>query len=129
MIEWRRDICSGTEAQALRREFMDLLHARGRGDFEAAELVYGELVGNAVRHARGPIGIRLEWDDEHPVLIVHDRNQRFRPPCDLPDDPMAESGRGLFLVKTLALDFRIEDLDHGSRVVARLPIQRVRPPA
>jgi len=125
MIAWRRDVCSGVEAHALRREFMEVLHARGRGDFAAAELVYGELVGNAIRHARGSIAIRLEWDDDCPLLIVHDRSERFQPACDLPADPMAESGRGLFIVKSLALDFRVEDLEDGSRVVARLPIRRI----
>jgi anti-sigma regulatory factor (Ser/Thr protein kinase) len=113
-------------ARHLRREFMALLRAHGTGDFDAAELVYGELVGNAVRHAPGRILVRLLWDDDGPTLLVHDEGESFRPKtARLPDDPLAESGRGLYIVNALALDFRIEDVvGDGNQVLARLPVRR-----
>jgi len=124
-VEWKFDSASEMDAHRLRREFMELLHARGAGDFDAAELVYGELIGNAVRHAPGRITVRLAWDGDCPTLVVHDEGRSFQPKIALPYDPLAESGRGLFIVRTLALDFRVEDVvGDGSRVIARLPVHR-----
>jgi anti-sigma regulatory factor (Ser/Thr protein kinase) len=113
------------DARKLRREFMAVLHANGTGDFDAAELVYGELVGNAVRHAPGCIVVRLLWDDDAPTLTVHDNGEPFRVDPALPADPFAEGGRGLFIVRALALDLRVEDVaGDGTQVLARLPVRR-----
>jgi signal transduction histidine kinase len=125
MVEWRFDSRNEMDAHRLRHEFMDLLRAGGTGDFPAAELVYGELVGNAIRHAPGRIVVRLDWDDDTPVLAVHDEGESFRPDIRLPDDPMSEHGRGLFIVRALALSLDVENIDgDGSQVCARLPVHR-----
>ncbi len=125
MVEWRFDSRNEMDAHRLRHEFMDLLRAGGTGDFPAAELVYGELIGNAVRHAPGRIVVRLDWDDDTPVLTVHDEGESFRPDFRLPADPMSEHGRGLFIVRALALSLDVEDIDgDGSQVNARLPVHR-----
>ena len=109
----------------MRHEFMDLLRARGTGDFVGAELVWGELVGNAIRHAPGPIDVQLDWDDDNPVLTVHDEGKSFQPDIRLPADPLSERGRGLYIVRSLALSLRVTDIDgDGSEVVARLPVRR-----
>lgn len=69
----------------------------------AAELVFGELVGNVVRHAPGPIEIELVWRDDGPVLAVRDRGKPFTiGTIALPEDPEAESGRGLYLISAFA---------------------------
>lgn len=70
---------------------------------EAAVLVFGELVANVVRHAPGPIEVELHWENGHPILYVRDRGPSFvlKDPA-LPSDPLAESGRGLYLVRTFA---------------------------
>jgi PAS domain S-box-containing protein len=65
---------------------------------ESAELVFGELVGNVVRHAPGPISVELRWEAGDPVLIVRDRGPGFTFDPRLPRDVYAESGRGMFLV-------------------------------
>ena len=104
---------------------MDLLRACGTGDFGAAELVWGELVGNAIRHAPGPIDVQLDWDDDNPVLTVHDEGKSFQPDIRLPADPLSERGRGLYIVRSLELSLRVTDIDgDGSEVVARLPVRR-----
>jgi signal transduction histidine kinase len=125
MVEWRFDSRNRLEAHRMRHEFMDLLRAGGTGDFPAAELVYGELVGNAIRHAPGRIVIRLDWEDESPVLTVHDEGSSFEPNIRLPDDPMSEHGRGLYIVRALALSLNVENIEgDGSQVLARLPVHK-----
>ena len=65
--------------------------------------MFGELVGNVVRHAPGPIEIELTFKDEQAVLAVRDRGIGFVSASDeLPLDPYTESGRGLFLVHAFA---------------------------
>jgi signal transduction histidine kinase len=124
-MEWRFDSRNEMDARRLRHEFMDLLRAGGAGDFHAAELVYGELVGNAIRHAPGKIVVSLDWDDDCPLLTVHDEGESFLPEIRLPADPMSEHGRGLYIVRALALSLDVENIDgDGSQVFARLPVHR-----
>jgi serine phosphatase RsbU (regulator of sigma subunit)/anti-sigma regulatory factor (Ser/Thr protein kinase) len=70
-------------------------------------LVASELCANAVRHAsgeRGSVALRASVDGPDVVLEVEDDGGN---PAQLPDptdqlpDPMAERGRGLFLVRAL----------------------------
>lgn len=69
----------------------------------AAELVFGELVGNVVRHAPGPIEIELVWRDDGPILAVRDRGKPFAVgTIALPEDLESESGRGLYLISAFA---------------------------
>lgn len=100
----------------LRRELMTYLRRHGDpdGDFDAAELLIGEAVGNAVRHTVGPVWVSLLWRDRLPVLTVHDLGPGFDPaalrgtvgPEAGPDavdlDALADSGRGLMIMRELA---------------------------
>ncbi len=125
VVEWRFDSRDTPDTGRMRHEFMDLLRERGTGDFNAAELVWGELVGNAMRHAPGPIDVQLDWNDENPVLTVHDEGASFKPEIRLPADPLSERGRGLYIVNALALSLRVKDFEgDGSQVIARLPVRR-----
>lgn len=124
-MEWRFDSRKKVDIRGLRREFVNVLRARGTGDFTAAELVWGELVGNAIRHAPGPIAVQLDWNDDSPVLTVHDEGDAFEPDIRLPADPMSEHGRGLYIVRALALSLGVTDIEgDGSQVSARLPVRR-----
>ncbi len=103
----------------LRREVMSYLRRHGDpgGDFDAAELLISEAVGNAVRHTSGPVWVSILWRDELPVLTVHDLGAGFdsaalvgtlEPEASSPDldsvdlDALAESGRGLMIMRELA---------------------------
>ena len=124
-MEWNFESSSEIDARRLRRELIDLLRTQGHGDFDAAELVYGELIGNVVRHAPGRIKIRLDWEDDLPVLTVGDRAQPFSVNAKLPEDIMAECGRGMFIIKTLVRDFHIRDVPgDGTEVRVTLPVYR-----
>lgn len=94
-------------------------------DLTAAELIFGELVGNVVRHAPGPIAVELEWLDGVAVLRIRDFGKGFdwQEPA-LPQNIMAEGGRGLFLVHLLAHALAIERLpDVGMQATAHLPVR------
>ncbi|MBZ6086785.1 ATP-binding protein [Streptomyces olivaceus] len=87
-------------------------------------LVVSELVGNAVRHTTaGPDWLTIEIDGDQVIVAVHD------PEPDGSDvhlseeaaDPLAESGRGLWLVQTLARRWYVETTAVGKAVVAVLP--------
>jgi PAS domain S-box-containing protein len=68
-----------------------------------AELVFGELVGNVVRHAPGPIDVELTWRGERPRLIVRDRGPTFKVgEIALPSDDLIDHGRGLYIVSQFA---------------------------
>jgi anti-sigma regulatory factor (Ser/Thr protein kinase) len=77
-------------------------------DLFALELVFGELVSNVVRHAPGPVDVHVLWLRDGMRLEVWDRGPGFELHADLPDDAMAESHRGLFLVAAFADDLRVE---------------------
>jgi anti-sigma regulatory factor (Ser/Thr protein kinase) len=117
-------------------------------DLAAAEVVIAELLSNAVAHGTGPSWVTLRWEGVHPMLSVADAGPDFRPGLvpparipggdegtvrpsavrpsavqpsavpQLPADPLAPSGRGLYLVSKLALDLAVRPRDTGGTVVS-----------
>lgn len=92
-----------------------------QSDLSAVELILGELIGNVARHTPGPAEVSIEVGDGHATLHVSDRGKPFQP-TNGTADLMAESGRGLFLVRMMANDFRIENNSTGNTVTAVLPV-------
>ena len=87
-------------------------------------MAVGELVGNAVDHAGGPIWVSLDWSGTQPVLAVHDLGPTFeftpRPPATT-----AERGRGLWMVSQISADLAIAaKRAGGKRVTVTLPVSR-----
>ncbi|MFI1333842.1 ATP-binding protein [Streptomyces sp. NPDC020845] len=70
-------------------------------------LLVSELVTNALRHASGPIGVRMYARRERaaggPVLLVEVSDPLTDPPRERVATPEDESGRGLQLVARSAL--------------------------
>ncbi|GAC1530410.1 MAG: hypothetical protein NVS2B8_18460 [Vulcanimicrobiaceae bacterium] len=128
---WRFHSSDARTAQASRRELMAFLSslADTEGDLYAAELVVGEVLANTVEHAPGLVEIEIDWSAMRPELTARDRGPGMgaiveREAC-VPLDPLAESGRGLFLISALSVDVRIESpSDGGTRIVATLPLLR-----
>ncbi|MEA2784301.1 MAG: hypothetical protein QOF71_405 [Candidatus Eremiobacteraeota bacterium] len=111
------------------RRFLEKQADAGESDLDAAELVVGELVANAVRHGAPPFGICIDWHDDPPMLCVVDRGRGMRPMYPAPDT-FSERGRGLLLVRALAGEVVVDSASagrEGTRVVVALPVQR-RPP-
>lgn len=108
------------------RSFLELQADAEHSDLDAAELVVGELIANAVRHGSPPFGVCIDWHDDPPVLCVVDRGRGMRPVYPAPD-PQSERGRGLLLVRALAGEVVVDGPDEersGTRVVVALPVQR-----
>lgn len=130
-IEDRAWIFAANDAKAVheaRHDYMSHLHRYGRpdSDFHAAELVFGELVGNVLHHGEGNVEVRLEWGGDTPALRVSDDGPGFQLRATLPKDVMSEKGRGLYLATALTQDLRIfRNPNGGAQVCAVLPVYRV----
>lgn len=113
-------------ARRARREFSSLMSKFGASRAAVADcvLIFGELVGNAVRHAGGEISARLVVNGSQPVLCVCDRSSDsvLRVPRG---SARSESGRGLKIVLALARDVWVERRSNGKAVCAALPCKVV----
>ena len=72
-----------------------------------AGLLASELVTNAVRHGRGPLGFRVAWYPERERLriTVWDEGRDRVPVNPGPPGPDREDGRGLPIVAAIATDW------------------------
>jgi len=123
---WSFDARDAMSAHGARSSFLAALQAEGArgGDYIGSEVIFGELIGNVVRHAPGPIDVTLDWTAHEPVLHVIDRGPGFLREPKLPD-PLSESGRGLFIIETLARGFEAAPIPgRGTHVIVRLPVER-----
>ena len=120
---WRFASDDAASANRARDSFVGYLRTRGTSPdrLQIAELVFGELVGNVVRHAPGPIEVALEFRDELAVLSVRDTGPPFQPAPALPDDLLSTSGRGLFLIAAYATPPTVIPYGDGKEVVVALP--------
>jgi anti-sigma regulatory factor (Ser/Thr protein kinase) len=113
------------------RRFLETQADTDHSDLDAAELVVGELVANAVRHGAPPFGVCIDWHDDPPMLCVVDRGRGLRPVYPAPDLD-SESGRGLLLVRALSGEIVVDSSSaerDGTRVVVALPVLRRTPRA
>jgi anti-sigma regulatory factor (Ser/Thr protein kinase) len=127
---WRFDAADAGAAHAARASFSAQLRAAGAGVEEvlAAEIVFGELTGNVVRHAPGVVEAFVDWNGRAPVLHVRDRGRGFVFVPRLPRDVLAESGRGLYIIAELTEDFNVtRGDDGGSHARAVIAVARYRP--
>jgi GAF domain-containing protein/anti-sigma regulatory factor (Ser/Thr protein kinase) len=127
-VRWAFDAENARAAQDARNQFMRYLRASAADQtgVAMAELIFGELVGNVVRHSPGAIDIDLDWSGEYPVLHVIDRGHKFTLTGSLPRDLLSESGRGLFIVRQLSRDLIVEHVaGYGNHVIAELPVHRM----
>lgn len=82
---------------------------------EPVLLVVSELVGNAVRHGRPPVGMRLRKAGRGVRVDVHDEDSSS--PAATTAESGAESGRGLFLVDAVASESGVELIEGDGKVV------------
>jgi anti-sigma regulatory factor (Ser/Thr protein kinase) len=95
-------------------------HAGWDLDEDAARLIFTELVGNVIRHARDPIHARLVCNSSMVELCVRDSGAGFRS-LPAPPSPSSEGGRGLFIIAAYAEAVHFKRGNDGFSVTARLP--------
>jgi anti-sigma regulatory factor (Ser/Thr protein kinase) len=125
-MKWRFESSEASCAYSVRRDLLTYLASRSGGgcDLGAAATIFGELVGNVVRHAPGPICIDVYWESGAAVLRVRDAGPGFewQGRVTLPE-PMEESGRGLYIVHAVSRTLRIRcPAGGGTEVTVGLPI-------
>ncbi|GAC1632183.1 MAG: hypothetical protein NVS4B5_21790 [Vulcanimicrobiaceae bacterium] len=87
------------------------------------ELIFGELLSNVVRHTPGITVVEIDFRLATPVMCVRDRGARFEPCSALPDDDLAENGRGMFLINALARHVALaRTLEGGNELRITLPL-------
>lgn len=121
---WSLDARDRTSAHRVKRALLwQLSESVGRNaDLTQVELIYGELIGNVARHTPGAAEVSLDYNGGRALLCVSDRGAPFALPFDGAQDVLAEGGRGLFIVRTIARALSIEHLTSGNRIVAELPL-------
>jgi len=126
-MRWQFEAADARSAYAMREEFFrSLLRYCAADDEELATcgVIFSELIGNAVRHAPGPLSVSLEVRDDGLRLHVIDKGPGFTYDPKLPASLWAESGRGLYLVSKLAYDATVERIPGiGSHVIVTLPLR------
>jgi serine phosphatase RsbU (regulator of sigma subunit)/anti-sigma regulatory factor (Ser/Thr protein kinase) len=107
---WVFDTADNATAQGSRAVFASALAAGGMLDEDVftSELIFGELLSNAVRYAPGPVEVVLDWS-EASAAILHflDSGPGFVLMPRLPSDLLSERGRGLFLIWSMSEDFNV----------------------
>jgi anti-sigma regulatory factor (Ser/Thr protein kinase) len=110
---WRIRRGDFAAASVARREFAAYLHvqATDQSKHSDAELIFGEIVSNAVRCANSSVEIELSCGSWANLRVMDDGDcfDESRIALGTPD---AENGRGLYIAKSLARDFSLS-MDHG----------------
>ncbi|MEU5096925.1 SpoIIE family protein phosphatase [Streptomyces sp. NPDC020996] len=122
VAEWRlaRDPAQAARARAVVREQLNAWGLTGLAD--SAELMAGELVTNALRHAHGrSVELRLVRGD---TLLCEVDDDDHDLPTLLSAGPLDESGRGLRVVSTLAREWGASRTKAGKTVWFELSLPR-----
>jgi len=122
---WSFDISDFKAASRLRLRVMEWLRTGAglRGDFYAAELILGELLGNVARHTPGAIVIEADLSGAVLMLTVSDNGPGFKyePQATL-GDILREDGRGMYLISQMAKRVEVRCDARGSTVRVELPL-------
>lgn len=114
---WHLDASDAAAATALRMKSTGSLAHKdfSSEDIANAELVFGELIGNVVRHTRGNCQVDIVIDHGGPRTVLHvlDSGAGFSYVSRLVPDPYCESGRGLFLIAAMTADFQVDQRSDG----------------
>jgi anti-sigma regulatory factor (Ser/Thr protein kinase) len=121
---WVFAVQDSSAAAEARQDIVRVLHEYGatQSDTTISELVFSELLGNVVRHGSDYVEFALDVSGDAPVLHALDRGPGFTYSARLPKDVLSDSGRGLFIVRSLTSDLNVTRRnDGGSHARAVLP--------
>jgi len=125
-VEWSFDPRWEDAAERVRTEIRLALEAQQRADaILRLDMIYAELVSNAIRHAPGTIEIAIECQSSGGDITLHvlDRGPGYRLNPHLPSDIFSECGRGLFIIAQFADGFMVDER-HGGGSHARIVLKR-----
>jgi hypothetical protein len=123
---WRFGASDALAAEPARPRLRAWLEQKTTGDLVAAELIYGELIGNVVRHAPGPIDIDVALDGDRVRLVVQSNGSAVTVSPNLPASPLRECGRGLFIVDKLGQGYATQALPiFGNQTTVDLPLTTI----
>jgi anti-sigma regulatory factor (Ser/Thr protein kinase) len=86
------------------------------------ELVFGELVSNAVRHGDEPMSVTVAVEDGFVRIETENAGTCFELERKIAEGPTTTSGRGLIIVQALASALIVEHHGTQCRVTALLPL-------
>ncbi|WP_424187384.1 ATP-binding protein [Actinokineospora sp. G85] len=112
-------------AAELRRTLTERLADLGHGTLDVLHLVCGEFLANAREHGGGLRGLRVWRTSTASVLLVEVDDHNPGDPVVKPKDVEAVTGRGMFLVQTLALAWGAIPHAGGKTVWALVPCEPV----
>ncbi|GAB6897381.1 ATP-binding protein [Kineosporia succinea] len=117
---WRLETGDAAHVPRVRHQVMAALRLRAAlgSDLDSAEIVVAELLSNTLAHTTGPAWLTLSWNGPHPLLSVADSGPGFDRLPTLPDDALAEGGRGLYLIAQLTHDLVVTPRPSGGSVVS-----------
>lgn len=120
---WRIPRGDFAEVARSRAEFSDFLriHTEPESRLNSAELIYGEVVANAVRHAVSVATVTLLLDRAVRLLVADDGASGRLPTAEAASYN-AETGRGLYIVSELARELHFQRLAPGLLVTVVLPV-------
>ncbi|MFH9065752.1 ATP-binding protein [Streptomyces coeruleorubidus] len=107
------------QARDVTRGFLLVAAPEGDSAGGAVLLVVSELFTNALLHAGGVTGFRLEAGPGTVTVAVHDASPL--PPQPLPMDASRPGGFGWHLVQELSVDVRVQVHPAGKTVTAIVP--------
>jgi len=122
---WTLNANDALAARAARKAATQMLRAftDDPGTLSDAELIIGELLSNAARHATGHVCLELGAFEGNAQISVHDTSSTFNLEMKRPSDQYAENGRGLFIVSELARSVSVIPRDgFGKRVTVTLDL-------
>jgi anti-sigma regulatory factor (Ser/Thr protein kinase) len=100
-------------------------HAADDADLMGAELIFGELLGNVVAHAPGPIEVSITWIRGQALLAIWDTGPSYTFDASLPEDILNERHRGLYIIDYLGEDLRVLRQGERNLTSVRLPVKRI----
>ncbi len=116
----RLDFSGVTLCRKWFREILERCRCSNQGLLK--EVVFGELVTNAVRHGRDPMWVDVSIDDRNLEIRVESAGECFELPNALVREPTDSGGRGMRIVAALADVVEVVPSPlPGCRVTARLP--------
>ncbi len=120
---WRFAAPDALQAEPARRRLRAWLEEKTTGDFASAELIYGELIGNVVRHAPGPIDVDVALEGDRVRLVVQSGGRAITVRPSLPTSLLVECGRGLYIVDALGSEYATAELPlFGNQTAVNLPL-------